>query len=251
MDEVALWKEKFKITHSLVAPDGLASIRGLAYCMQETAVNHSDATKLGYEDLIQENKAWVLTRQMIKLYEIPRLNQKITVETWANNTTETMAIRDFNILNKDNEIIGISRTSWMIIDLKARRPVRLPSKVLENIPLIPGKLTEHLELDKIPFSDQKPEKDITFKVVYSDLDLNHHVNNINYLKWVLDDFDYEFRNKFRVYSVEINYLGEALYGNTLVRDTMPISNTEFLTKIINKDTQKPILLSKTKWIAKE
>ena len=36
-----------------------------------------------------------------------------------------------------------------------------------------------------------------------DLDLNHHVNNINYLKWVLDDFDYDFRVTLRISSVEI------------------------------------------------
>ena len=250
MEDVSLWKEKFKITHSFVAPDGLASIRGLAYCMQETAVNHADVRKLGYEDLIQENKAWVLTRQIIKLYEIPRLNQKISIETWANSVTETMAIRDFNILNSDKEIIGISRTSYMIIDLKTRKPVRLPRSILENIPPIPGRLSEQLELEKIPFSDQKPEKEVIFNVVYSDLDLNLHVNNINYLKWVLDDFDYEFRNKYRVSSIETNYLGEALYGDTLVIDTIPVSDTEFLTKIINRDTQKPILSSKTKWISK-
>ena len=101
MDYIAIWREKFKITHTLVAPDGLASIRGLAYCMQEAAVNHAQARNFGYEVMIRQNIAWVLTRQMIKLYDIPRINQKITIETWANATTKMMAIRDFNILNKE------------------------------------------------------------------------------------------------------------------------------------------------------
>jgi acyl-ACP thioesterase len=250
MDHLSIWKEKFKITHSFVAPDGLASIRALAYCMQETAVNHAEARNFGYELMIKQNIAWVLTRQVIKLYEIPRLNQKITVETWANGTTKTMAIRDFNILNKEKVSIGIARTSWMILDIIRRRPILLTKEILDNIPTIPNRLSESLELEKIPVSDLHSDDGLEFKVVYSDLDMNHHVNNINYLKWVLDEFDLEFRNRYRVSTIETNYLAEALYGDILVRDTVAVSDTEYLTRIINKDTGKPILASRTNWVAK-
>jgi acyl-ACP thioesterase len=250
MDDLKIWREKFKITHSFVAPDGLASIRGLAYCMQEAAVNHAEARNFGYEVMIRQNIAWVLSRQMIKLYDIPRLNQKIIVETWANATTRTMAIRDFSILNKEKEIIGIARTSWMVLDIIKRRPVLLTKDILEHIPTIPDRLSEPLELEKIPLPDQSPEKEIIYRVVYSDLDMNHHVNNINYLKWVLDEFHLEFRNKYRISSIETNYLGEALYGETLARDTIAISGSEYLTKITNKDTGRAILASRTKWVPK-
>jgi acyl-ACP thioesterase len=250
MKEISLWKEKFKITHSLVAPDGLASIHGLAYCMQESAINHAEAAQAGYEDLIKANQAWVLTRQMIKLFEIPELNQKITIETWANSRTDTMAIRDFNILDRGRQIMGISRTSWMVLDLQARRPVRLSHRIQDNIPLIPGRLVQDLALEKIPVSEQEPEMDNTYLVVYSDLDMNHHVNNINYLKWVLDDFDYDYRMKFSISSIETNYLAEALYGDLLVKSTVPVKEHEYLTKIVNRNSLKPILAARTKWLPK-
>ena len=251
MKDISLWKEKFSITHSLVAPDGLLSMHGLAYCMQESAINHAEAAQAGYEDLIKNNQAWVLTRQMIKLFEVPRLNQKITIETWAHNRTENLAIRDFNILNKDNEIMGISRTSWMVLDLHTRRPVRLSFRIQENIPLMPGRLIEDLILEKIPVPELDPETERTYHVVYSDLDMNQHVNNINYLKWVLDDFDYDFRVTLRISSIEMNYLGEALYGDTLVRSTIPANDHEYLTTIVNRDSLRPILASRTKWVSKE
>jgi acyl-ACP thioesterase len=250
MDDLTIWREKFKITHSFVAPDGLASIRGLAYCMQEAALNHAEARNFGYEVMIEQNIAWVLTRQMIKLFSIPRLSQKITIETWAHGTTKTMAIRDFNILNKEKEIMGIARTSWMVLDILKRRPKLLSKEILDHIPTLPNRLSEPLELDKVPLSDQQPEKELVFKVVYSDLDMNLHVNNINYLKWVLDEFDLEFRNEYRVSTIETNYLGEALYGDTLVSDTVAVSDTEYLTKIIKKDNGKPILASRIKWLPK-
>jgi len=251
MEDISIWKEKFRITHSLVAPDGFASIHGLAYCLQETAVNHANAARLGYEELIKLNMAWVLTRQLIKLYKIPRLNEKIIVETWAVEMTDTIAIRDFNILNKEQEIMGICRTSWMLIDLKIRRPVRIPVEMHNLLPKNPGRLKEDVVLEKISLSEKTDGRSSTYHVVYSDLDMNHHVNNINYLKWVLDDFDYSFRQKYRLSSIEINYLAEALFGNQLVRNTVPNNEHEFLTKIINNKSLRPILTSKTKWLPKD
>ena len=250
MEDISIWKEKFRITHSLVAPDGFASIHGLAYCLQETAVNHASAARLGYDELIKLNLAWVVTRQLIKLYKIPELNERITVETWAAGMTDSIAVRDFNILNKDQEILGICRTSWMLIDLKLRRPVRIPGDMRDLLPEHPQRLKENIVLDKISLADDTYGKSSTYHVVYSDLDMNHHVNNINYLKWVLDDFEYSFRQKYRLGSIEINFLAEAIFGDKLVRNTVPGGEHEFLTKIINKESLKPILTSKTKWLPK-
>ena len=251
MEDISIWKEKFRITHSLVAPDGFASMHGLAYCLQETAVNHASAARLGYDELIKLNLAWVVTRQLIKLYKIPRLNEKITVETWASGMTDTIAVRDFNILNKEQEILGICRTSWMLIDLKLRRPVRISKDMRNNLPQNPERLRENIVLDKIPLTENTEGKISTYHVVYSDLDMNHHVNNINYLKWVLDDFEYSFRQKYRLGIIEINYLAEAVFGDELIRNTIPSGEHEFLTKIINKGSLKPILTSKTKWLIKD
>ena len=250
MEDISLWKEKFNITHSLVAPDGYASIHGLAYCLQESAINHATAARVGYAELIKMNLAWVLTRQLIQLYDIPRLNQKITVETWADDMTDIMATRDFNILGKDNHLHGVCRTSWMLIDLKLRRPVRIPNALRGLLPIQPERRRGDLVLDKVPLAETSKEHSSLYKVVYSDLDMNHHVNNINYLKWVLDDFDYEFRQKYRIHTVEINYLAEAVLGDELLRDTTPDGEQAFLTKIVNKKTSRPILASRTKWQVK-
>lgn len=249
--DISLWREKFKITHSMVAPDGLASMHGLAYCMQETAVNHADKAEMGYNELIQDRKAWVLTRQVIKLFKMPVLDQKITIETWVHGTTETMAIRDFNIMNAEDEILGISRTSWMLLDLVARRPVRLSRNLHKKIPLVPDRLMEDLVLDKINVDLDSPSGERTYQVVYSDLDMNYHVNNINYLKWVLDDFDGRFRDRFRISLIEMNYLAEAFLADILSIRSFPIGDDEFLTKIVNSESLKPILTSRSKWVPKE
>jgi hypothetical protein len=57
--------------------------------------------------------------------------------------------------------------------------------------------------------------------------------------------------KFRVSSVETNYLREALYGDILTRSTSAVEANEFLTKIVNSNTLRAILTARTKWLPKE
>lgn len=253
MEHISIWNEKFKITHSFVNPDGLASIQGIAYCLQETAVNHASARKLGYEDLIIDNKAWVLTRQHIKLYEIPRLSMNIIIESWVDSSTDIISIRDFHIYNQNSDLLGLARTSWMLLDLTSRKPVRIKKDILDRIPHTPGKLKENIALEKIPPMEESNGQASIFKVEYSDLDMNHHVNNINYLKWVLNDFDFKFRKKFRLESIEINFIREAIYADRLSRETIKNqqNNHEYITKMVNSDTRKAIINSRTKWVPKD
>jgi medium-chain acyl-[acyl-carrier-protein] hydrolase len=253
MKDISIWKEKFKITHYFVNPDGQASIQGLSYCLQETAVNHATAGNFGYEELIRDNHAWVLTRQMIKLYQIPKVSEKIVVESWIDSSTENISIRDFHILDEKDNILGLARTSWMLLDLAVRKPLKIPVWLKDDFPHLTGRIKENLPLDKIPLLQDPGNGGIPFLVVYNDLDMNHHVNNIQYLKWVLDDFSYEFRMKYRLVSIESNYLSEALYNDALVRQTeQDVQHGEtFITNILNSRNKRPILSSRTKWVLKE
>ena len=250
-DNPALWEQDFIVTHSLVDPDGLASIHGLAFFLQEAAHKHATSRSLGFDDLIKENKTWVLTRQSLKLYKIPVIGDSIKIETWVQDTTPAFSVRDFHILNYKQEVVGIARTSWMMLDIVLRKPVKIPDKVLVYIPKTPGRLLEDLNLEKLPVTSSG-DRGSDFEVKYSDLDMNNHVNNITYIRWVSDNFDMVFRQKYRLVSMEINYLNEALYGDRLNAVTYPIDGYEnsFQTLIRRSGDHNEIFVARTFWTEK-
>ena len=45
-------------------------------------------------------------------------------------------------------------------------------------------------------------------VRYSDLDLNNHVNNASYVRWMLDSYPIEFHRRHRIHSLLVNFLAE-------------------------------------------
>ncbi len=246
-EDIAIWSQDFTVTHYFVDPDGRASIHGLAFFLQEAAHHHANARSLGFEDLIKDNKTWVLTRQAIKFNRIPFLGQEVKVETWVKDTTQSFSIRDFHIIGPDGEILVIARTSWMMFDIIQRRPVKITEDVLNKIPLTPGRLKEDLSLVKLNHDPVDSDNEI-FHVKYSDLDMNNHVNNITYVRWIMDGFDLSFRKSNRIISLELNYLNEALYGDPLTANITYSKKDDFYHTLIRRNTDnKEIAVARTIW----
>jgi acyl-ACP thioesterase len=53
-----------------------------------------------------------------------------------------------------------------------------------------------------------PENPVFQKVALSDLDMNRHVNNASYVRWVFDKFSYDFYNQHQIKEVIINYINQ-------------------------------------------
>ena len=47
------------------------------------------------------------------------------------------------------------------------------------------------------------------EVVHSDIDMNHHVNNANYIRWALDAVSEKFRQTHRLTDVSVNFIAQA------------------------------------------
>ncbi len=89
----------------------------------------------------------------------------------------------------------------------------------------------------------------TFKVRYSDMDINQHVNNINYVEWIIETIPHDILLEKDISSLEIYFLSEVLYGNTILsRSTeMESDKNSFLHSIINDTNGKELVRAKTVW----
>ena len=66
---------------------------------------------------------------------------------------------------------------------------------------------------KVPAPDAEPV--LTHKVAYSDIDFNRHVNTMRYIEMMLDVLPIERFAEERPLRLDINFLKEARYGQTL------------------------------------
>jgi len=215
----------FKIKSYQSDQDGKLTLNSLFHLLQECAWDNARLNNFGYEYLESKNAFWVLSRVLVEMTEYPEWKDEIEIKTWPKGTDGFFAIRDFQI-TKNGKVFGNATSYWLILDKDSKRPKRLDdfNFIHENF------LNESAidkKLKKITIAGELSEIDKR-KVYYSDLDVNKHVNNATYVKWILDSY-FSLTMK-SISEFEINFLSELLLNDEfIVCDTKDRSD-EFLLK---------------------
>jgi len=216
---------------------------------QESAWRHATEHKLGYHDLIKSGKAWVLSALKINIRELPAWKDTISLFTWARTTDKLFAYRDFEIYREESDDPAIrAASSWLIIDIQSKRPQRM-QHYADLMPLISEKRTLDNSLDKIPAVEEVHD---SYRKVpaYSDLDVNHHVNNVKYVEWILDLFSLEYQENHKIRDFEINYRNEIGYNETVKLEGQRNKTPEsFLVQGLNTSSGKCAFRALINWEA--
>ena len=203
--------EKFKIHSYEVDVTNTATLPAICQYLQEVASNHAEQLGFGVSWLLENQRTWMLSRLIVKMDAFPRVGEEILVYTWPSGTDRLLFLRDFSIERASGEVLGRAVSSWVFMNLEFRRPVHPSSKEFEYDFSRTGERALEVNPGKIPLLSGEEEK-ASFRVRYSDLDMNNHVNNIKYIEWVMESVDPEYRRTNRPVELSVNFLAEALYG---------------------------------------
>jgi len=208
------WTEEFKIRAYEVEPHGRVTMQSIFNYLQEIAGNHASELGVAVDELIKQNLTWVLSRVHLQIHDYPFWRQKMTIETWPSDRDSFYALRDFRLLNEQSEVIGLATSSWMLIDIKLRKPVAMPSfiddlKNTEKGRALPDSFGKLPKLKRV-------DAERAFNVRLSDLDINQHVNSVNFLEWGLECIPENIRKKYQLSDLEVTYRAESNYGDRVI-----------------------------------
>ncbi|MGB8602722.1 MAG: hypothetical protein WCD42_11070, partial [Rhizomicrobium sp.] len=130
---------------------------------------------------------------------------QLTIESWARPFVGALAPRDF-LIRCNDVVIGEATTLWLTLDGTSHRPLRTPPPIVCRPD---GALT--LEAAKIPQQKDLPAL-ATLTVKNSDLDVNGHVNNTHYARWILDSLPAADLARLTAARYEVNFLAETGLG---------------------------------------
>ena len=100
-----------------------------------------------------------------------------------------------------------------MIDLTRRAAVDLRAVAEEHNEAIVAEPAPAEKPRKVPAIDAEPV--LTHRVAYSDIDFNRHVNTMRYIEMMLDVLPIERFEQDRPMRLDINFLKESRYGETL------------------------------------
>lgn len=182
--------------------------------MQEAAGAHSALLGCGRDELLRNHTVWVLSRCELQMNRYPSCGEKVTLQTFPMPIRMYFFPRYYIFTDEHGEVIGKAGTLWLLLDTASRR--MLPPGEIGK--LIPDNrdLTVPMNLPATVGQLQGQELVTAYTPVYTDLDLNGHVNNTRYVDWLCNHLGIDVMTEFEPESVLINYNREILPGQQLL-----------------------------------
>ncbi|MGO9307665.1 MAG: acyl-[acyl-carrier-protein] thioesterase [Spirochaetia bacterium] len=209
-----IWIEPFTVRVFEIDARGTLGVRSLCDYLQEAAGNHAREFGGGVNTLQDRGMTWVLSRIRVRISRLPRAGEKLAVRTWHSGFDRLFSLRDFSLVDAEDNPIVTAVSAWVMLDLRARRPVR-PSTVFS--PPDPSGIPRAFaaDLEKLP-GCAGDGKETSISVRWSDLDVNGHVNNSRYAEWVAEGASAVCHDGERLAGLDIDYLAETLYPDSVV-----------------------------------
>jgi acyl-ACP thioesterase len=242
-----IYKTSYKIRSYEIDFKGKAQLYALLNYFQDAAGEH--AAKLGFsiKDLFAKRMTWVLSRYHIRILRYPLWGETVQVITWPSGRKDLFALRDFELLDREGNVIAEATTSWIMLNLKNKQPVPL-KEFLPVYPVKKGRIIKH-EFEPLPDLTQK-DREVFFRVQQKDLDLNKHVNNTVYIQWAVESIPPDMLDKYKPVEIEVSYRGEAFYGDEIAAEVQVLQKKEpqcLLHKIVNKANRTDLTRLRTFW----
>ncbi len=158
-------------------------LSSLFQLFQEAAIHHANQWEIGTSIMEDKGESWILNRVAMQLDRYPRLDETVTIQTWAPRLTQFKGFREFRIV-VGGETIGRISTLWLYINIEKKAFSKIPFEIEQAFPVRPDDIYfESLDRLRLP----KPKSNslaTSISLRYTDIDGNHHVNNAAYMDMI-------------------------------------------------------------------
>jgi medium-chain acyl-[acyl-carrier-protein] hydrolase len=213
MTDPRILTKRFPVFTFNVDFEGKARLTYLLDLLQEAAREHAALLKVSIFDLQAKGLTWVLSRYHVRVSRYPAMGETVEVRTWPSGKKGVFALRDFEVRDAAGGPLLEATTSWLIISLDTKQPVRMDTVFLDERMLDRRAIADDFE--RLP-SPPRADREATFRVLDRDLDFNRHVNNVVYVHWAIEGMPEGVLRTRRPTELEVVYKAEAFYGEEVL-----------------------------------
>lgn len=216
--------------------------------LQEVAGDHARQLGVSVSELQRHGLTWVLSRMHVQVFRSVGAGSRLLIRSWPSNREGVFSCREFEVYTDVGDKVALATSSWAVIDLETRRPVRLTEELL-SFPLNPRRaiIDPFQSLPRVLHGGHER----TCTVDKADLDLNCHVNNVVYARWVLESLTGAVRDNYRLCAIELGFRAEAFADEDIVVVSEPQSPAEndcWLHRVSAVNDGRELVRARTAWI---
>ena len=187
--------------------NGVCRASSLLRYMQSTAQLQLNGNNMSYGQLQDMKRAFILSKIKLEFNAPVYAEDLLSAITFPCHSTGFSFLRCFQ-LKRGEETVGRGISVWALVDTSSRALVKVSDF---NLGLNTYEPFENLSIERIKMPSQIRVAG-TYKVNYSDLDRNRHINNTHYPDIFANFLPLE---NMRISAITINYLHEAKFGEVL------------------------------------
>ena len=178
--------------------------------LQEASIRHTEHLGMGRDKTLDKGILWIVGLQRAEIARMPVYDEQLLLKSWPGKTMHLFFPRYYQIETAAGEVLLRASALWTLVDQQTRKVV-FPEKYGV---VIEGEATG--EEIGLPSSPRKLEltETVPFRVPYSYVDLNGHMNNTRYFD-LAEDCVPASREARPLRLIQTEYSSEARLGDEL------------------------------------
>lgn len=178
--------------------------------LQEASIRHTEQLGMGRDKTLDKGILWVVGLQRAEISRMPEYDEQIVLKSWPGKTMHLFFPRYYQMETADGELLLRASALWTLVDEETRKVV-FPEKYGV---VIEGEVTG--DEIRLPSSPRRLDliENVSFRVPYSYVDLNGHMNNTRYFDLAEDCIPAPLEGR-ALRLVQTEYVSEARCGDAL------------------------------------
>ena len=225
---MAFFEKEYSVDVSHVAPNGSITHMGILSLLEDTACKHSDVAGYGFNDIQNTGLSWILLAWKVKVLKRVKYADVVKVRTWARPSKKFTTLRDFEMLDKNGNVICIATTKWTLVDIKKETITVITDEIINKY--FPEDRSMFSENDIAKLIEPKEySSEYIYKTQRRDIDINKHMHNLNYLYLAYEALPEDVYNSPECDNVEIMYKTSIRLGDTVKCMYSKIDDSHYVT----------------------
>lgn len=210
----AFFARNVRVDTSMCDACGRLGLHNAFALFQDIASEHAEEIGVGFEAMQQRGLFWVTARSRVRFYRRPGLMEMVRAETWPAPPGATRCDR-FYRLSAGTEVLLEGRTQWCVFDLN-KGAVHPAEDAGYNEGLVFSGETL-LDAPHARMRHDFAEADAVQRHVVraTDVDMGRHMNNVAYLRAIMDSFSVAELAQMPVREMEILFCLPCFEGDEL------------------------------------
>ena len=208
-----IFEENYIVGNRDIGYNNKATNKAMLKYLENIACKHSDEVGYGINTIEETGVVWILLDWKFSVIERPKYGQTIKVKTWSRKMEKYYAYRDFEVYDKNENKIARATTKWVLLDANTRKIIRIPENFENQYKQETERHAFEEEIEKLS-EPENEEASMELKTRRTDIDINNHVNNLNYLDFAYEILPEEVYKK-DLKNVRITYKHQTVPGETV------------------------------------